>query len=74
MTTPMLSDHSHSIGHFAAQSALAPAHLAATRRSTRSSAGQFAAVEGKKGDFRSNPEPSGLTRSEVRQIVLDILG
>jgi hypothetical protein len=70
MTTPILSTASHSIGHFAAQSALAPAHLAATRRS----AGQFAAADGKKGDFRSNPEPSGLTRSEVRQIVLDILG
>lgn len=74
MTTPILSTASHSAGHFAAQSALAPAHLAATRRSTHSSAGQFAAVDGKKSDFRSNPEPSGLTRGELRQIVLDILG
>lgn len=74
MTTPILSTAFHSIGHFAAQSALAPTHLAATRRSTHSSAGQFAAVDGKKSDFRSNPEPSGLTRGELRQIVLDILG
>ncbi|WP_434625320.1 hypothetical protein [Azospirillum sp. B2RO_4] len=70
MTTQIVSDLSQSAAHFAAQSALAPAQLAATRLS----AGQFAAVEGKKADFRSDPEPSGLTRSEVRQIVLDILG
>ncbi|CBS91620.1 hypothetical protein [Azospirillum lipoferum] len=74
MTTPILSTASHSTGHFAARPALAPAHLAATRRSTHSSAGQFAAADGKKSDFRSNPEPSGLTRGELRQIVLDILG
>ena len=70
MTTPLVSALSHSTGHFTAQPALMPAQLA----SNRLSAGQFAAVEGKKGDFRSDPEPSGLTRSEVRQIVLDILG
>lgn len=74
MTTPILSTASYSTGHFAAQPALAPAQLAAARRSPRSSAGQFAAVDGKKSDFRSNPEPSGLTRGELRQIVLDILG
>lgn len=74
MTTPILSTPFHSTGHFAAQPALVPAHLAATRRPTHSSAGQFAAVDGKKSDFRSNPEPSGLTRGELRQIVLDILG
>ena len=74
MTTPILSTASHSTGHFAAQPALAPVQLAATRRSTQASAGHFAAAEGKKPDFRSNPEPSGLTRGELRQIVLDILG
>lgn len=70
MTTPIVSALSQSTGHFTAQPALASAKLAATRLS----AGQFAAVEGKKPDFRSNPEPSGLTRGELRQIVLDILG
>ncbi|WP_042695801.1 hypothetical protein [Azospirillum sp. B506] len=70
MTTPIVSALSQTAGHFAAQPALAPAHLA----STRLSAGQFAAVEGKKPDFRADPEPSGLTRGELRQIVLDILG
>ena len=74
MTTPILSTTSYSTGHSTGQPALAPAHLAATRRSTHSAAGQFAAVDGKKSDFRSNPEPSGLTRGELRQIVLDILG
>lgn len=70
MTTPIVSALSQTARHFAAQPALAPVHLASTRRS----AGQFAAVESKKPDFRSKPEPSGLTRGELRQIVLDILG
>ena len=70
MTTPMLSALSRSSGHFTAQPALVPAQQA----STRLSAGQFAAAEGKKPDFRSGPQPSGLTRGELRQIVLDILG
>ncbi|MBY6266301.1 hypothetical protein EI613_30995 [Azospirillum sp. 412522] len=70
MTTQIVSALSQTAGHFAVQPALAPAQLA----STRLSAGQFAAAEGKKPDFRSGPQPSGLTRSELRQIVLDILG
>ena len=70
MTTQIVSALSQTVGHLAAQHAIATDQLA----DTILSAGQLAAVEGKKGDFRSNPEPSGLTRSEVRQIVLDILG
>ncbi|WP_377806429.1 hypothetical protein ABNQ38_07095 (plasmid) [Azospirillum sp. A29] len=70
MTTPIVSALSQTAGHFAAQPAFAPVQ----RASTRLSAGQFAAVESKKPDFRSKPEPSGLTRGELRQIVLDILG
>ncbi|WP_042447012.1 hypothetical protein [Azospirillum sp. B510] len=64
MTTSMLSAHSQH----------APAQLASIRLSTPAAAGHFAALEGKKPDFRSDPEPSGLTRGELRQIVLDILG
>lgn len=69
MTTPFLS----SDRHFTPQSVV-PALSASGMAATRFAAAKFAAAKADPADSRRQPEPSGLTRGELRQIVLDILG
>lgn len=69
MTTPFHSSDRHFI-----QQSVVPALSAPGMAATRFAAAKFAAAKGHSVDSRYQPEPSGLTRGELRQIVLDILG